>query len=197
VTVHLPMAIHPGFGNASYDAILHDILTRKRRLSQDLFIPAEIGAADFPTGETGHSGDSDGKGDPTEPDLLSRIDARGPLHLEEWVVATCRRKGLNVVTTPRTGDGGADVVVRGPDGRPTHLIQCKHTTSVRKPVDGGILGDAMRVRANWAAPDAIFVGVTNGVTFTREVRRVLVGPDNILVERASLPRIGRILRPSD
>ncbi|MBJ3775304.1 DEAD/DEAH box helicase [Acuticoccus mangrovi] len=47
VTVHLPMALHPGFGAASYDRVLHGILTRKRKMSQTLFMPAEISASEF------------------------------------------------------------------------------------------------------------------------------------------------------
>jgi len=36
VTVHYPMAVHPSLGDASFDVKLHELLTRKRRLSRDL-----------------------------------------------------------------------------------------------------------------------------------------------------------------
>lgn len=41
VTVYLPMAKHPRFGEASFDLRLDALLKRKRTLSRDLLIPAE------------------------------------------------------------------------------------------------------------------------------------------------------------
>ena len=39
VTVHLPMAVHPTFGTASFDLTLNQLLTRKRGLSQNMLAP--------------------------------------------------------------------------------------------------------------------------------------------------------------
>ncbi len=41
VTVYTPIARHPEFGEASFDVTLDALLTRKRRLSRDLLVPAE------------------------------------------------------------------------------------------------------------------------------------------------------------
>lgn len=43
VTVHVPMAIHPGYQHNSFDCLLHSLMTRKRRLAS---------AALWPMGDT-------------------------------------------------------------------------------------------------------------------------------------------------
>jgi hypothetical protein len=45
VTVHLPMAIHPGYREHSFDCLLHSLMTRKRRLAS---------SALWPMGDTDH-----------------------------------------------------------------------------------------------------------------------------------------------
>lgn len=39
VTVHIPMAVHPRYGEASFDVKLNDLLERKRSLSRDMLAP--------------------------------------------------------------------------------------------------------------------------------------------------------------
>ncbi len=39
VTVHIPQAIHPVYGDASFDIKLHELLERKRKLSRDMLMP--------------------------------------------------------------------------------------------------------------------------------------------------------------
>lgn len=39
VTVHIPMAVHPNFGEASFDLKLDALLERKRTLSRDMLVP--------------------------------------------------------------------------------------------------------------------------------------------------------------
>ncbi|WP_354407411.1 DEAD/DEAH box helicase [Marinobacterium sp. MBR-111] len=41
VNVYIPRAIHPLYGDGSFDAILHDLLERKRTLSRNMLIPME------------------------------------------------------------------------------------------------------------------------------------------------------------
>ena len=42
VTVHLPIARHPFYGDGSFDIKLNDLLDRKRKLSRDLLVPAVL-----------------------------------------------------------------------------------------------------------------------------------------------------------
>lgn len=39
VTVHVPMAIHPGYQHKSFDCLLHSLMTRKRRLASSVLWP--------------------------------------------------------------------------------------------------------------------------------------------------------------
>lgn len=39
VTVHVPMAIHPGYQHNSFDCLLHSLMTRKRRLASSALWP--------------------------------------------------------------------------------------------------------------------------------------------------------------
>ncbi len=39
VTVHIPQAIHPVYGDGSFDIKLHELLERKRKLSRDMLMP--------------------------------------------------------------------------------------------------------------------------------------------------------------
>jgi hypothetical protein len=47
VTVHLPMAIHPGYRENSFDCLLHSLMQRKRRLAEAALWPMGDGDADI------------------------------------------------------------------------------------------------------------------------------------------------------
>ena len=192
VAVHYPMALHPGFGEGSYDALLDGVLERKRALSHEFFVPGELTADDF-----GDLGGGPKAGKPLDWDrTLREIDDRGAHHLEDWVRGTLAAEGFVAEGTPWTGDGGADVIVRDLTGRITHIVQCKHTGRPHSPVgaSGGILTDLRRCRAGWNAPDAVFVAVTNAGAFSRDVRTALDGAGAVVVTRGELGRLVDILK---
>ncbi|MDE1208622.1 SWF/SNF helicase family protein [Vibrio aestuarianus] len=47
VYIHYPMAVHPKYGEASFDIRLNELLERKRELSRNLLLPAAITAAEI------------------------------------------------------------------------------------------------------------------------------------------------------
>jgi SNF2 family DNA or RNA helicase len=47
VHVHLPIAVHPTYGERSFDANLHRLLEKKRALSMGLFAPPAASAAEI------------------------------------------------------------------------------------------------------------------------------------------------------
>lgn len=47
VHIHYPMAVHPKYGDASFDIRLNELLERKRELSRNLLLPAAITAAEI------------------------------------------------------------------------------------------------------------------------------------------------------
>jgi SNF2 family DNA or RNA helicase len=42
VTVHIPLAVHPDYGDQSFDVKLDQLLERKRTLSRDMLLPPEL-----------------------------------------------------------------------------------------------------------------------------------------------------------
>ncbi len=42
VTIHVPLAVHPTFGDQSFDVKLDELLGKKRRLSRDMLVPPEM-----------------------------------------------------------------------------------------------------------------------------------------------------------
>jgi HJR/Mrr/RecB family endonuclease len=162
VYVYTVGAVHPQLADSSYDIVLDNLLRSRREASKRIFTSSEITAADLIDAMTSADRDSGER-------LLREIDASDYLGLEEFVRDRLISEGLAVNMTRRTGDGGADIVVRDELGQIIYLVQCKHTLNVETPVDAGLLQDAQRVRGNWNAPDAIVVGVSNAKKFAPRV----------------------------
>lgn len=160
VHVYTVGAVHPQLGDKSYDVILDNLLTVRREVSRRVFTSSELTAADFAEALGGAAPLSARDAD------LSAIDAGDFRGLEEFVRDQLLANGLNASLTSRSNDGGADIVVRDELKTVTHLIQCKHTTRLDQPIDGGLATDARRVRENWRAPNALVIGVTNAKRFS-------------------------------
>jgi hypothetical protein len=182
VYVHTVGAVHPVLQNNSYDVILDLLLTSRRDISRRIFTSCEITVADF-ADALNRTGERDFE------KILIEIDRSGYLGLEEFVRDQLLSEGLSANLTQRSGDGGADIVVRDELGKIVYLVQCKHTSNIESPIDGGLLQDAQRVRENWQARDAIVFGVSNAKRFAP---RVVEGFKNIngrLIARDQLARV--------
>ncbi len=124
VHIYLPMATHREF--QTFDVILHELLERKRQLSQGTLFPteqAEVTPKEFlenlqPTGVPDEE---------SSPLTIEDVDKLEPRFFEVLVAALFNKQGYYVVLTPYSGDKGADVVARqrrnDTDGL---LIQAKH-----------------------------------------------------------------------
>lgn len=163
VYVYTVGAVHPVLQDNSYDVILDGLLQSRREVSRRIFTSSEITAGDFSEALSGSVG-----GLKTE-EVLTEIDRSGYLGLEEFVRDQLLREGLQANLTKRTGDGGADIVVRDELGKIIYLVQCKHTSEINLPIDAGLLLDAQRVLVNWQAPKAVVVGVSNAKRFAPRV----------------------------
>jgi HJR/Mrr/RecB family endonuclease len=175
-------AVHPQLQETSYDVILDELLTSRRAVSRKILTSTEITAADFAQAFQSRSPLNLTK-------ILEEVDKSGPLALEEFVRDCLVRNGLNAKLTIRSGDGGADIVVRDELGTISHLLQCKHVSNIDVPVDNGLLIDAERVRENWHAADAIVVGVTNGKRFSQRVADKFSKNGWKLIARDQLPEL--------
>ena len=163
VYVYTVGAVHPVLQENSYDVILDGLLQSRREVSRRIFTSSEISAGDFADVLSGTGG-----GQKAE-EVLTEIDRSGYLGLEEFVRDRVLFEGLDANLTKRSGDGGADIVVKDELGSIIYLIQCKHTSEIEMPIDGGLLVDAQRVRENWRAPEAIVVGVSNANKFAPRI----------------------------
>ena len=131
VHIYLPMAIHAQF--RTFDVVLHELLERKRQLSQSTLFPterAEVTPADILSEVESER--------PTKerdiPLTIEHIDRLEPRFFEVYVAALFRKQGYRVELTPTTGDKGADVIAHQRQGDSCGLLiqvkQCRHN---RKP----------------------------------------------------------------
>lgn len=131
VHIYLPMATHPEF--QTFDIILHELLERKRQLSQGTLFPteqAEVTPKEIleklqPTSTNNKS---------ITPLTIEDVDRLEPQAFEAFVAAFFKKQEYYVVLTPYSGDKGADVVARQ-RGNETGglLIQAKHRQEGGKP----------------------------------------------------------------
>lgn len=141
VTIHYPMAIHPAYGNKhSFDIKLHELLEKKRNLSQRLLAPPAGTGDDVKwlfehsiiRGENSSNGERSSQKKMAEINL-DRIDLMEPIEFENWVLNQMVKKGFDIKKTPVTGDKGADgIAIPREPNKPAILIQCKHTQGGRR-----------------------------------------------------------------
>jgi hypothetical protein len=159
VTVHLLLAEHPTFAQRSYDLVLDQLLEEKRSVARSVFAPTEISAGEIgrrmgaPQTDTGAI------------DLVE-LDRMEPLAFEAWVASQARAIGLEAQATPRSWDGGADLVLRSSTSKRTILVQCKHRADPDRPMDEAPLNDLDRAVRAYSGPDALLAVATNAKRFT-------------------------------
>ncbi len=120
VYVYYPMARHPILGEKSFDLILNKMLEKKRSTSKSLLTPQNVMKNEDDLLKSVFSLNEEGL-------TLNDIDLFTGTQLESWVKDELIKNGLIVQRTPKTGDGGADLVVKNNEGNISAIIQCKHT----------------------------------------------------------------------
>lgn len=159
VSIHLPLAQHPAFDERSYDLVLHKLLEEKRLIARGLFVPTEI-QGDELARRMGEGAETTPIFDPLD------LDRMEPLAFEAWVARQARVLELEVQPTPRTGDGGADLVFRSRGSGKIALVQCKHRADPNIPMDERPLDDLDRAVRAYGMANPIKVAVTNATRFT-------------------------------
>ena len=119
VHIYLPMAIHSEF--KTFDVILHELLDRKRQLSQGTLFPterAEVKPAEILSKLQKTS--SEPKIGP--PLTIEDVDKLDPRFFEVFIAAIFQRQEHRVELTPTSGNKGADVIVHPLQSEITGLI---------------------------------------------------------------------------
>jgi hypothetical protein len=155
VHVYYPMAVHPLYGDASFDELLNALLTRKRELSRRMLVPPVNLKQD-------QNWFSENIGRRTSEVQTARgniedIDAMEPRAFERWALSRCISLGWEASRTPRSHDGGADGLLVHRTTGARVIIQCKH-----KQGNGNICGpeaidDLLRARSAYSEkPGSLF-----------------------------------------
>lgn len=131
VHIYLPMATHPDF--QTFDVILHELLGRKRQLSQGTLFPterAEVTPLDILTSLQSTQIEKD-----SSPSLMIEdVDRLKPKSFEGFVAALFEKQGYRVSLTPHSGDKGADVIAHSYQEETSDLlIQVKQRQAGGKP----------------------------------------------------------------
>ncbi|MCY4610488.1 MAG: SNF2-related protein [Gammaproteobacteria bacterium] len=164
VTVHLPLAIHPTYQEISFDCVLNNLMRRKTSLARAALWPPTN--SDFDVGMliAGING--------AEPINLPDVDGLDWAGFEDWIMERARESGDWMVSeTPRSGDGGADAVLRHCRRRNTAaLIQAKHTSDRSRLINDAAVREVVHAAKRYDVENPQLVVITNARGFTRKAQ---------------------------
>jgi SNF2 family DNA or RNA helicase len=191
VNVYYPLAVHPEFGESSFDLRLHALLERKRELSRQLLMPPVDPDKDTEalfSSTVGRSAENiEPNIIPDVPITLEDIDVMEPLQFEQWVLDRLRKQGYEVSSTPRTHDHGADGVAKHPKSGKVIVIQCKHVQR-DAILDTTAVNDLLRAKGRYADGSARYVAISNARGYT-EIAAIAAEKANIvLINRSDLEK---------
>ncbi len=180
VTVHLPLAIHPAYQERSFDCVLNDLMRRKTLLARAALWPPID--SDFDNGML-VTGMSDAE--PFDPATLDDLDWMG---FENWITDRARESGdWEASETPRSGDSGADAILRGRHRRmTTAMIQAKHTVDRDRLIDETAVREILHAKGFYDVCNPQLVVITNARGFTGGARKLALENDVKLVDRDRL-----------
>ena len=165
VTIHLPIAVHPVLGDGSFDVVLDAMLSKKRGLSRDIVVPTTMTEEDFRVMFATLVGDELATGGTS----TRNIDTMGWKTFEAWTADQFAKAGFQPNLTPRSHDGGADIILRPPSrpGIRPIICQCKHRGLGEGQVDEKAVEDVLRAQSVYglAYPwlkQPMLIAVTNG-----------------------------------
>jgi hypothetical protein len=184
VHVYYPMAVHPLFGDSSFDQLLNALLTRKRKLSERMFLPP-VNLKDDQNWFAENLGRklSETHVDPAD---IEDIDLMDPIAFERWALSRCISLGWEASRTPKSYDGGADGVLVHRMTNARAIVQCKHKQNDKDVCGPEAIDDLLRARAGYDASARLFV-LTNAEKFARTTKERAEKYSVTLIGRTDLP----------
>lgn len=161
VYIHYPMAIHPDLRENCFDYNLHQLLDSKRKLSTQILIapPDEGGIMEALMGKTFSTERS------FEINLDESYTAFSGQQYEDYVLGKLQKfapsQGFQIRSTPRSWDGGADMIIETNDGQIAAIVQCKHVSKPDRSPEFNV--DLERAFKNYGCENSIVmkIGITN------------------------------------
>ena len=189
VHIYYPLAIHPEFGEHSFDMTLHSLLEKKRSLSAELLLPP--GGSERDAEELYRATISPQRSSREPAFSITDIDAMEPIQFEEWALGVLRSIGYRVFRTPWSGDWGVDGIAKKPGHRDI-LIQCKHS-QVGAAIPPQAVSRLLEARTAYGVSNPMLVVITNSSRFARETERLALAHSVRLVAREELDRWPRLV----
>ena len=182
VTIHLPLAVHPQYKHTSFDCILNNIMHRKRELFQSVLMP--------PT----RSNDEEAQGIWSEmimgdENFLPIIDGKTGVQFENWISETAKQKGpWRSSKTNKTGDGGADVILKHSErNNETVIIQAKHTSNPQQNLSKAAIEEVLKSQNFYPnLKNSHFLVITNYANFSQPAKELAKQHNVKLVARDNL-----------
>jgi len=138
VRVYYPMAVLPE--TDTFDVILDNLLLRKRNLADSAMFPSaisEIAVDDF-SGKLAFHPAQKVRETPLQTEDLDHLE---PLFFEAAIAAIFRKKGFDVILTPKSNDKGADVIALSENRN--LLIQVKQSVN---PINDKAIGEVLKAK---------------------------------------------------
>ena len=179
VTVHVPLAIHPGYKEQSFDCVLNSLMRRKMSLARAALWPPTHSDDDISRLMADLSS--------AQPVDLHKIDELDWAAFEDWVLQRAKESGeWEVARTPSSGDGGADAVLRHRQRDSTVLVQVKHTTASHRTMDAAAVLEVAHAASRYEVRNPQLAVVTNASEFTRAAREEALERGVMLIDRHRL-----------
>jgi hypothetical protein len=190
VVIHIPVAIHPRHADRSFDVVLNEMLTDKRKLSRDIVVSTQMTEQDFQRMFSAVTDEDD------QADALRRIDRMGWKEFQDWTAEQFIKAGFQEHSTPDSRDGGGDKIFRPPIGSKAKPIicQCKHRGEDGW-ADEDAVTDAIRARKSygyldWLSDPLLMVVTNRGPTL--QARSLAAEHSVRIVHRQEIAGLGSV-----
>lgn len=170
VNVYIPQSLYGSNPDVSFDVKINSLLENKRSLSRNML----VAPVDFQNDRDNLFEETiqTAKGADAESDLytinIEEVDAMEPIQFEEWVISLLKDHKYNVSRTPKSHDGGADIIARKNNN--DYIIQCKHTGNKNNICDEEATKDLIRAKTNYKMESAGLIAVTNAKGYSKEAK---------------------------